>query len=100
MLGRVFGSLLGHPCAFELGLKPTFSFKGLHQGWVLTKPKAKKQIDVTGEGFPVDAEAGFEFSLGFGSTSGLQRPEEMTTIDIGGKLSGPTSSERSKGVNE
>jgi hypothetical protein len=68
MLGRVFGSLLGHPCAFGLGLKPTFSFKGFCLGWVWTKPKAKKRTEVTSQGLSVDPEASFEFSLGFGST--------------------------------
>jgi hypothetical protein len=52
------------------------------------------------------SEAGFEPSVGCGSTSGLQRPEvtTTTTVDLGGGLSAPnvsespTSPERSKGA--
>jgi len=36
---------------------------------------------------------GFEISVGFGSSSGLQRPEVTTAVDMGGGLSDPTSSE-------
>jgi hypothetical protein len=95
VLSQVVGSFVGHPCAFGLALKPTSSVKGFRLGRVLTKPKAKKWTEVTGQGRPVDPEAGFEFSLGFGSSSGLQRPEVMTAVDIDGGLSSSTSSERS-----
>jgi hypothetical protein len=66
----------------------------------MTKPKSKKRIEVTGQGLPLDPEVGFEFSLGFGSTSGLQRLEVTTTVDMGGGLSTPTSSEMSKGAKD
>jgi hypothetical protein len=51
-----------------------------------------------GQRFPLDTEEGFEFSLGFESTLDLQRSEMTKTVDIGGGLSAPTSSERSKGA--
>jgi hypothetical protein len=98
LLSRVFGSLMRHSYAFRLGLKPNFSFKGLRLGRVLTKPKSKKGVEVMGLGLPLDPEASFKCSLGFGSTVNLQRPEATTTIDIGGGLSAPTSPERSKGA--
>jgi hypothetical protein len=60
---------LGRSFAFKLGLKPTFSFKGFHLGQVVTKPKTKKYTEVTGQGLPLDPKAGFEFSLGFGSST-------------------------------
>lgn len=100
MMGRVVGSLMGCSFAFGLCLKPTFSFKGFRLGWVMTKPKSKKRIEVMGQGLPLDPEAGFEFSLGFGSTLGLQRPEVTTTIDMGGGLSTPISFEMSKGAED
>jgi hypothetical protein len=48
MMGWVVGSLIGCSFAFGLCLKPTFSFKGFRLGWVMTKPKSKKRIKVTG----------------------------------------------------
>jgi hypothetical protein len=84
--------------AFGLGLKPTFSFKGFCLGWVMTKPKSKKRTEAMGQGLPLDLEVGFEFSLGFGSTSDLQWPEVTTEVDMGGGLSTLTSSEMSKGA--
>jgi hypothetical protein len=90
---------MGRSFAFGLGFKPKFSFKGVHLDRVLTKPKAEKGTEVTGQGLHLDPEAGFEFSLGFGSTSGLQRLE-VTTINMGGGLSAPTNSELSKGAEE
>jgi hypothetical protein len=59
LMGRVFGSLMGHSYPFGLGLKPTFSFKGFRLGKVMMKPKSKKQIEVTSQGLPSDPEAGF-----------------------------------------
>jgi hypothetical protein len=38
----------------------------------------------------LDSEGGFEFSVGCGSTSGLQQPEATKTIDLGGGLSATT----------
>jgi hypothetical protein len=84
--------------AFELGLKPNFSFKSFRLSRVLTKPNSKKQTKVAGQGLPLDPEVGFEFSLGFGSTSDLQWPEVTTEVDMGGGLSTLTSSEMSKGA--
>jgi hypothetical protein len=86
--------------AFELGLKPNFSFKSFRLSRVLTKPNSKKQTKVAGQGLPLDPEVGFEFSLGFGSTLGLLRPKVMMTVDMGGGLSASTSSEMSKGAEE
>jgi hypothetical protein len=100
MMGQVVGLLMGRSFAFVLGLKPTFSFKGFHLGRVMTKPKSKKRTEVMGQGLPLDPEAGFEFSLGFGSTSGLQRPKVTTAVDMGGGLSTPTNSEMSKGAKD
>ncbi len=45
--------------AFGLGFKPKFSFKGFHLDRVLTKPKSKKRVEVTGQGLLLDLEAGF-----------------------------------------
>jgi hypothetical protein len=88
MMDRSFG--------FGLGL----SFKGFPLGRVLMKPKSKKWTEATSQGLPLDPEAGFEFSAGFGSTSGLQWPEVTTMVDMGGGLSAPTSFELSKGAEE
>lgn len=90
---------MGRSFAFGLGFKPNFSFKGFRLDRVLTKPKAKKRTEVTGQGLHLDPEADFEFSLGFGCTSGLQRPE-VTMINMGGGLSAPTNSELPKGAEE
>jgi hypothetical protein len=93
LVGRVVESLLGRSFGFGLGLIPNLSSKGFRQGRVLAKPKSEKWIEITGQGLPLDLEAGFEFSVGFGSTLGLQRPRVTTTVDLGGGLSTPTSSE-------
>jgi hypothetical protein len=100
MMGRVVRSLMGRSFAFGLGLKPTFCFKGFRLGWVMTKLKSKKRTKVTGQGLPLDPEAGFELSLGPRSTSGLQRPEVTTAVDMGGGLSAPTSSKMSRGAED
>jgi hypothetical protein len=59
--------------------------------WVRAGPKAKKWIEDMGQGHPLDFEAGFEFSMGCGSTSGLQQPEVTKTVDLGAGLSSPIS---------
>jgi len=48
-------------------------------------------IEDMGQGHPLDFEAGFEFSMGCGSTSGLQQPEVTKTVDLGAGLSSPIS---------
>jgi hypothetical protein len=53
-----------------------------------------------GQGLPLELEAGFEISVDFGSSSGLQRLEVMTKVDMGGGLSDPTNSKVSIGVEE
>jgi hypothetical protein len=93
-------SLMVHSFGFSLSLKPNFSFNDLCLGQVLTKPKSKKWTEVRGQGLPLDPEAGFEFFVGFGSTSGLQQLKVMTTVDMGGELSAPANSELSKGAEE
>lgn len=66
----------------------------------MTKPKPKKRFGATGQGLPLEPKVGFEIFVGFGSSSGLQRPEVMTAVDMGGRLSDPTSSEVSIGAEE
>jgi hypothetical protein len=93
LVGWVFGSLMGRSFGFGLGLIPNLNSKGFHLGWAFAKPKSKKWIEITSQGLPLDPEAGFEFSVEFGSTSGLQWPELTMTVDLGGELSSPTSFE-------
>jgi hypothetical protein len=38
------GSLMSHSCAFGLGLKPTFSFKGFRLDRVLMSPKLRSEL--------------------------------------------------------
>jgi hypothetical protein len=90
LVGWVVGSLLGRSSGFGLGLRPNLRFKSFRLGLVLAKLKAKKWIEDTGQGHPLDSEGGFEFSVGCGSTSGLQQPEATKTIDLGGGLSATT----------
>lgn len=89
-LSSEFGGL-GRSSGFMLGLRPNLRFKSFRLGLVLAKLKAKKWIEDTGQGHPLDSEAGFEFSVGCGSTSGLQQPEATKMINLGGGLSAPTS---------
>jgi len=93
LVGQVIGSLMGHSFGFELGLKLNHRSEGFRMGRVSAKPKSKKAIEVTGLGLPLVPEAGSVFSMGFRSTSGLQRPERTSTINLGGKLSTPSCSE-------
>ncbi len=99
-MGRFVGSLLGRSFASGLGLKPTFGFIGFCLGQVMTKPKSKEQIEVTGPGLPSDPKASNEFSWSFGSSSSLQRQEVSAAVAQGGGMTTPTSSEMSKGAED
>jgi hypothetical protein len=72
LVGRVVGSLMGHSSGFGLGLRTNLKFKGFCLGRVLAKPKAKKWIEDTGQGNPLESEAGLEYFVGCGSSSSLQ----------------------------